>query len=77
MGTTSDFIKLRSKEDPKTGEWNINYQAALDKAKKAHKFIITAWSNGDACSYCVQAEKCMMTSTFKSWMAKQDAYFVF
>ena len=77
MGTTSDFIKMRSSKTPKVGEWNINYSDALAKAKKEGKFIVTAWSNGDACGYCVNAEKCMLTATFKNWMAKQDAYFVF
>ena len=77
MGTTSDFIKLRSTKTPKVGEWNINYNDALAKAKKDGKFIVAVWSNGDACGYCVNAEKCMMTATFKNWMAKQDAYFVF
>lgn len=77
MGTTSEFVKLRSSKAPKVGEWNINYQDALAKAKKDGKFIVTAWSNGDACAYCVKAEKCMLTDTFKTWMAKQDAYFVF
>lgn len=77
MGTTSDFIKLRSSKDPKTGEWNINYNDALAKAKADGKFIVTCWSNGDICGYCTTAEKCMMTATFKNWMVKQDAYFVF
>lgn len=77
MGTTSDFIKLRSSKTPKVGEWNINYKDALAKAKKDGKFIVTAWSNGDACGYCVNAEKCMMTATFKNWLVKQNAYFVF
>lgn len=77
MGTTSDFIKLRSKKTPKTGEWNINYTDALAKAKADRKFIVTCWSNGDVCGYCTAAEKCMMTTTFKNWMMKQDAYFVF
>lgn len=77
MGTTSDFVKLRSAKNPKVGEWNKDYAAALTKAKKEGKFIVTAWSNGDACGYCVAAEKCMMTTAFKKWMAKQDAYFVF
>lgn len=77
MGTTKDFIKLRSTETPKVGEWNINYKTALAKAKKEGKFIVTAWTNGDACGDCVQAEKCMMTTTFKNWLKKQDAYFVF
>lgn len=77
MGTTSEFVKLRSTETPKVGEWNINYKAALAKAKKEYKFIVTAWSNGDNCGYCVNAEKCMMTTTFKNWIKKQDAYFVF
>ena len=77
MGTTSDFVKLRSTKTPKVGEWNKDYATALAKAKKEGKFIVTAWSNGDACGYCVAAEKCMLTSTFKKWMAKQDAYFVF
>lgn len=77
MGTTSDFVKLRSTKDPKVGEWNINYGAALAQAKKEGKFIVTAWSNGDACGYCVQAEKCMMQAAFKDWIKKQDAYFVF
>lgn len=77
MGTTSDFVKLRSSKTPKVGEWNINYKDALAKAKKDGKFIVTAWSNGDACGYCVNAEKCMMTATFKNWLVKQNAYFVF
>ena len=77
MGTTSNFVKLRSSGAPKTGEWNINYNDALAKAKKDGKFIVTLWSNGDACSYCVNAEKCLMTDTFKTWIKSADAYFVF
>lgn len=77
MGTTSEFLKLRSSGSPKVGEWNDDYKAALAQAKKENKFIVTAWSNGDACSYCVAAEKCMMTDTFKNWMKTSDAYFVF
>ena len=77
MGTTSDFVKLRSSKAPKVGEWNIDYKTALAKAKKEDKFIVTCWSNGDACGYCTTAEKCMMQAAFKDWMAKQDAYFVF
>ena len=77
MGTTSNFVKLRSTKTPKVGEWNINYKDALAKAKKEGKFIVTLWTNGDACGYCVAAEKCMLTSTFKKWLAKQDVYFVF
>lgn len=77
MGTTSDFIKLRSSKTPKVGEWNIDYKTALAQAKKQYKFIVTAWSNGDACGYCVAAEKCMLTDVFKKWMQKADAYFVF
>ena len=77
MGTTASFVKLRSSGDPKVGEWNINYKKALALAKKEHKFIVTLWTNGDACSHCVHAEKCMMTSEFKAWMKKQNAYFVF
>ena len=77
MGTTSSFIKLRSTKNPKVGEWNIDYKKALNQAKKEYKFIIAVWSNGDACGYCVSAEKCMMTDTFKNWMKKVDAYFVF
>ena len=77
IGTTSEFLKLRSEKEPKVGEWNINYNAALAKAKKEGKFIVTAWSNGDACGFCVNAEKCMLTSVFKDWMKKQDVYFVF
>ena len=77
MGTTSDFVKLRSSKTPKVGEWNIDYKTALAKAKKEGKFIVTCWSNGDACGYCTTAEKCMMQAVFKDWMAKQDAYFVF
>lgn len=77
MGTTSDFVKLRSSKTPKVGEWNIDYKTALAKAKKEGKFIVTCWSNGDACGYCTTAEKCMMQAAFKDWMAKQNAYFVF
>ena len=33
MGTTSDFVKLRSTKAPKVGEWNKNYGAALGKAR--------------------------------------------
>ena len=39
MGTTSDFVKLRSTKTPKVGEWNINYKDALAKAKAEGKFI--------------------------------------
>ena len=77
MGTTATFLKLRSSGTPKTGEWNINYDKALDLAKKNSKFIVTCWSNGDACGYCMAAEKCMMEKTFTDWMKKSDAYFVF
>lgn len=77
MGTTSNFLKLRSTGTPKLGEWNIDYNKALELAKKNGKYIVTVWSNGDACGYCVNAEKCMMTDLFKSWMATSDAYFVF
>lgn len=77
MGTTAEFVKLRSSKTPKVGEWNIDYKTALAKAKKERKFIVTCWSNGDACGYCTTAEKCMMQAAFKDWMAKQDAYFVF
>ena len=77
MGTTEDFVKLRSTSTPKTGEWNINYNQALAQAKSGYKFIITSWSNGDACSFCVKAEKCMMTNVFKNWMKNIDAYFIF
>lgn len=77
MGTTSTFLKLRSSGTPKTGEWNINYDQTLTLAKKNGKYIITCWSNGDACGYCTAAEKCMMEKTFTDWMKKADAYFVF
>ena len=77
MGTTSDFAKLRSTKTPKVGEWNIDYKTALSKAKKEGKFIVALWSNGDACGYCVQAEKCMMQAAFAGWMKSSDAYFVF
>ena len=77
MGTTSDFLKLRSSGAPKTGEWNVNYNDALVKAKAERKYIITFWSNGDLCDYCVKTEKCMMTDVFKGWMSGVNAYFVF
>lgn len=77
MGTTATFLKQRSSGTPKVGEWNINYAKALDAAKKEGKFIITCWSNGDACGYCTAAEKCMMEKTFTDWMKASDAYFVF
>ena len=77
MGTTANFVKLRSTGTPKVGEWNINYANALALAKKGGKFIITCWSNGDACGYCTAAETCMMQSDFKNWMKTADAYFVF
>ena len=77
MGTTANFLKLRSSGTPKTGEWNINYDKALELAKKNNKFIIACWSNGDKCGYCTAAEKCMMEKTFTDWMKTSDAYFVF
>lgn len=77
MGTTAEFLKLRSGNTPNPGEWNKNYELALDLAKKHHKFIITCWSNGDVCGFCTAAEKCMMTDVFKDWMKTVDAYFVF
>ena len=77
MGITSDFIKLRSTGTPKVGEWNINYDLALQNAILQYKFIVTVWSNGDRCGNCTNSEKCMMTTAFKDWMKKTDAYFVF
>ena len=77
MGTTADFIKMRSSGTPKVGVWNSNYSKALALAKKEGKFIVTCWSNGDKCGYCVTAEKCMMQSAFTEFMKSSDAYFVF
>lgn len=77
MGVTSSFLKLRSSGTPKVNEWNINYAKALELAKKEGKFIITCWSNGDACGYCTAAETCMMDKVFTNWMKTADAYFVF
>jgi len=77
MGTTADFIKVRSSGTPKVGVWNSNYSKALALAKKEGKFIVTCWSNGDKCGYCVTAEKCMMQSAFTEFMKSSDAYFVF
>lgn len=77
MGTTESFLKLRSTGTPKLGEWNINYNDALNLAKKNGKYIIACWSNGDNCGYCVQTEKCMMDKVFTDWQKTSDAYFVF
>ena len=77
MGTTADFLKLRSAKTPKVGVWNIDFATAISLAKENGKFIVALWSNGDACNYCVTAEKCMLTDTFKKWIATQDVYFVF
>lgn len=76
-GTTATFIKSRSTGTPKVGEWNINYSKVLAAAKSDGKPIITCWSNGDQCGYCVAAEKCMMDSNFVNWMKTSDCYFVF
>lgn len=77
MGTTANFLKLRSSGTPKTGEWNKNYQEVLELAKQKGKYIITCWSNGDNCGYCTAAEKCMMEKPFTDWQKTADAYFVF
>ena len=77
MGTTAEFLKLRSSKTPKVGEWNIDYKTALAAAKKDYKFIVCCWSNGDACGYCTALEKVFMTAEFKNWIKTQDAYFVF
>ena len=77
MGTTANFTKLRSSGTPKVGEWNINYAQTLDLAKRGGKWLICCWSNGDKCGNCVTLEKIFMTTEFKDWLKKQDAYFVF
>ena len=77
MGTTTDFIKLRSTGTPKVGEWNIDYDKTLAASMKNGKYIVCCWSNGDKCGYCVSLERVFMTDEFKNWMKKQDAYFVF
>ena len=77
MGTTATFLKLRSEDTPKLGEWNINYSKALSLAKKNNKFLILVWSNGDKCGYCTSLEKVFMEKTFTDWMAKSDCYYVF
>ena len=77
MSATSEFLKLRSKDSPKAGEWNFNFMNAMDLAKKDGKTIITCWSNGDYCQYCMDAERCMTDPVFRDWMKGQDVYFVF
>lgn len=77
MGATANFIKLRSKEAPKVGQWNYNFSKALALAKKNGKFIITCWTNGDKCGWCISAEVCMTQQVFKDWVKATDAYFVF
>ena len=77
MSITEEFLKLRSSGTPELGEWNVNYEQALALAKKNNKFIVTCWSNGDLCRYCVDTEVCMMQQVFIDWMKTSDAYFVF
>lgn len=77
MGTTVSFVKLRSTETPKVGEWNINYDKVVSLAKKNNKPVIALWSNGDKCGYCVSLEKVLMEKTFIDWMKTSDCYFVF
>ena len=77
MGTTATFIKQRSSGTPTVGVWNSDYKKALALAKKNGKFIVTMWSNGDKCSLCITAEKCMLKKAFTDFMKTSDAYFVF
>ena len=77
MGTTATFIKQRSSGTPTVGVWNSDYKKALALAKKNGKFIVTMWSNGDKCGYCITAETCMLKKAFTDFMKTSDAYFVF
>ena len=77
MSATSEFLKLRSKETPEVGQWNYNFSKALDLAKKNGKFLISSWSNGENCSYCILAERCMVEKVFQDWVKSTDAYFAF
>lgn len=77
MSTTSDFLKLRSNKDPEFGIWNSDLSKTKKAAKNECAVLITCWSNGDNCGYCINTEKCMMEKTFTNWMKKSNCYFCF
>ena len=72
MGTTDNVKKIRAaKAAPvKTGEWHADFSTVKKYADSKKIPLLAVWSNGDACQNCINFEKCILDSTFKTWAKK-------
>lgn len=78
MGTTSDFLKLRSTASTiKLNEWHNNFSAVKKFAEDKKVPLVAVWSNGDNCSYCVKFEKTLMSTPFVEWQKTSKCAFWF
>ena len=78
MGTTTEFLKLRSTASTiKLNEWHNNFSAAKKFAEDNKVPLVAVWSNGDNCGYCITFEQSAMEATFKNWQKTSQCVFWF
>lgn len=74
--TTETFLKSRVSK-PTLNKWSSGFTAVKDYAEKNNLPLIGVWSNGDACGYCVNFEKSLMTTEFLDWQKTSGCIFWF
>lgn len=69
MGTTDTMRKNRAaKAAPVVeGQWHADFSTVKKYADAKGIPLLAVWSNGDACQNCINFEKCVLDSKFKSW----------
>lgn len=78
MGTTTNFLKLRSTASTiKLNEWHNNFSAVKKFADDNKVPLIAVWSNGDNCGFCKNFEKAAMGSPFIEWQKTSKCAFWF
>lgn len=78
MGTTTNFLKLRSTDSAiKPGQWHNGFSAVKKYAESQKIPLVAVWSNGDKCGHCVNFEESAMNSTFKNWQKTSQCVFWF
>ncbi len=78
MGTTANFLKLRSTSSTiNLNEWHNNFSACKKLAETKNVPLVAVWSNGDNCGFCTNLETCFMNATFKNWMKTTQCVFWF
>lgn len=78
MGTTTNFLKLRSTASTiKLNEWHNNFSAVKKFADEHNVPLIAVWSNGDNCGFCTTFEKAAMGTPFLNWQQTSQCAFWF